>query len=145
MYNVLLAICGTTIYSAGVILQKKGSGWMVRNKKHKGNSLSVFTLWLIGMLFSYAISTLPIGIASKDLPPHIISALSGWSIVAVAFLSSFFLKERLYPTDIFYSFVIVGCIIVLSKLQVSLSKPVLDMSKTWVWQQQKLYTNIQEP
>lgn len=101
---------------------------MVHGKKYNGNSLSAFTLWLTGMLFSYAISALPIGIASKDLPPHIISALSAWSIVTVAFLSSFFLKERLYASDIFFSFVIIGCIVVLSRLQTSISQPVLNMS-----------------
>lgn len=127
MYNVLLAICGTTLYSAGVILQKKGAGWMVLDKKYKPHFISAFTLWLVGMLFSYALSALPIGIASKSLPPHVISALSGWSIVAVAFLSSFFLKEKLYASDVLYSFVIIGCILILSRLQSASLVPVLNL------------------
>lgn len=117
MPGILMALFGTTIYSAGVILQKKGSGWMSRKDKINHRFVSTFSLWVIGMLFSYAIATLPMGIASKSLPPHTISAISGWSIVVIIFLSNFILKERLHVSDIAYSIVIIGCILFMSQFQ----------------------------
>jgi multidrug transporter EmrE-like cation transporter len=61
-----------------------------------------------------ALSAIPLAVASTRLAPHIISALSGMSIAAVAVLSYFFLKEKLYPSDIFHILLMIGCIAALS-------------------------------
>lgn len=116
MTSVLLALLGTTIYSTGVIMQKRSSGWMSWKEKINSRFVSVFLLWLLGMVFSYAISAIPVGIASKSLPPYVISSVYGWSIVVIVFMSGYFLKEKLLASDVVYSVVIVGCILVMSLL-----------------------------
>jgi multidrug transporter EmrE-like cation transporter len=131
MPEVLLALFGITIYSAGVILQKRGSGWMVWKERINRRFALTFSVWLTGMLFSYAVSTFPIGIASKSLPPHIISAVTGWSIVVVVFLSSLFLREKLHVSDIIYSIVIVGCIVLMSSFR--------QASEDWHMDMRNLY------
>lgn len=117
MESVLMALFGTTIFSTGVILQKKGSVWMNWNKKINSGFVMMFSVWLAGILLSYAVSTLFVGAASKSLPPQMVSALNAWSIVAIIFLSYFFLKEKLYASDIMYSAVIMACILIISRLE----------------------------
>lgn len=107
---MLLTLSGMTLYSGGVVLQKKGSAWMTwKDNKNKRYTAMLF-MWSLGILFSYVISALPNGIASKFLPPHIISAVSGWGIITSVFLSFIFLKEKLYLSDIIYSIVIASSI-----------------------------------
>ena len=117
MDSILMALFGTTIFSTGVILQKKGSVWMTWNKKINSGFISMFSVWLVGILLSYAISTIFVGAASKNLPPQVVSAITAWSIVVVIFLSYFFLKEKLYASDIVYSGVIMACIFFMSSLE----------------------------
>ena len=117
MISVLLAMFGMTIYSTGVILQKKGSHWMIWKGKRGKGFFIMLCVWLVGILLSYTISALPVGVASKDLPPHIISALSGWSIVVVILLSCLFLKEKLHISDMFYSLLILASTFCMGILQ----------------------------
>ena len=117
MSGVLLALFGTTLFSTGVILQKKGAGWMAWKDKINARFISTFFLWLIGMLLSYAISAIPMGMASGSLPPHVVSAVTGWSIVVIVFLSNFFLKEKLHTSDAAYSVLIVLCILLLGRFE----------------------------
>lgn len=117
MEGIFLALFGTTLYSTGVILQKKGSGWMGWKDRIDFRCISLFLLWLFGMLLSYAVSALPMGMASMSLPPHIVSAISGWSIVVIVFLSGVFLKEKLHASDVMNSGAIVGSILLMSRFQ----------------------------
>lgn len=117
MESILMALFGTTIFSTGVILQKKGSVWMTWKQKINHRFIYMLSIWMAGILLSYAISALFVGAASRNLPPQIVSAITAWSIVVIIFLSYFFLKEKLYVTDIVYSAVIMGCILILSRFQ----------------------------
>lgn len=114
MISVLLGLFGMTLYSTGVIMQKKGSVWMAWNEKKNNKFVKMLCLWLFGIILSYVISALPTGAASKELPSYIVSAMSGWSILVIVFFSCLFLKEKLYSSDIFYAIIIIGCIIVMS-------------------------------
>ena len=114
-----MALFGTTIFSTGVILQKKGSVWMNWKEKINSGFIFMFSVWLTGILLSYAISALFVGAASRNLPPQVVSAITAWSIVVIIFLSYFFLKEKLYASDILYSAVIMACILLMSSLQVN--------------------------
>jgi drug/metabolite transporter (DMT)-like permease len=115
--SILTALFGTSIFSAGVILQKKGSVWMSWKERLNRRFVRSFLLWLAGILLSYAISTLFVGAASRNLSPQMISAITGWNVVLIVFLSGVFLKEKLQSTDIIYSGVIVSCIIIMSRFQ----------------------------
>ncbi len=117
MESVILALFGTTVFSAGVILQKKGSVWMNRKQRLNCEFAGKIAIWLTGMVLSYVVSAAFVGIASKKLAPELISAITGWNIVVIIFLSFMFLKEKLYRTDIVYSAVIVFCIFIMSRFQ----------------------------
>jgi drug/metabolite transporter (DMT)-like permease len=119
MESVLLALFGTSVFSAGVIMQKKGSVWMSWKTGFNYDLVSKVTVWLIGMILSYVVSAALMGIASKRLTPEMISAITGWNIVMIVLLSSAFLKEKLYKTDIVCSLVIILCIFIMSRYQSS--------------------------
>ncbi len=124
--GLLIALFGTTIYSAGVILQKKGSGWMGWKGKVDLRCISMFSLWLAGMLLSYVVSALTMGVASKSLPPYIVSAVSGWGMVVIVFLSNLYLKERIHKSDIVYSLVIITCVLLISRFQSPETEPAIS-------------------
>ena len=115
--SVLLALFGYTLFSTGNVLQKKGVSWLnwkgAKDKKYAANLL----IWGLGILLSYVVSIIPNGMASINLPPHIVSAISGWGITAIIILSYFLLKEKLYKSDILYSIVIIGAIFIIGIFQ----------------------------
>jgi drug/metabolite transporter (DMT)-like permease len=115
MLNVLIGLLGATLYSTGVILQKKGAGWSaLKNKGDKKRYYLQLSIWSAGILMSYVLSGLPTGYASRFLLPQVISALSGWGVVTMVIMSHFILKEKLYISDIVFSALIVAAIIVFS-------------------------------
>ncbi len=87
---------------------------MTRKNERPKNARALFLIWCTGMIVAYAFSAVPMIIASEKLAPHIISALSGFNIALTVVLSHFFLKEKLYRTDMIYGLLIVGCIVLLS-------------------------------
>lgn len=112
--NILIGLLGSTIYSTGVVLQKKGSGWSALKAKKDRKYFARMAAWFAGIILSYILSGLPTGYASRYLLPQVISALSGWGVVTMVILSYFLLKEKMYLSDIVYSGVIVAAIITLS-------------------------------
>ncbi|NTV89414.1 MAG: hypothetical protein HGA22_03485 [Clostridiales bacterium] len=115
MDSILMALFGTTVFSAGVVLQKSGSVWMNWKDRFGGRFFSKLAVWLSGMVLSYVVSAAFIGIASRKLAPEMISAITGFNIVVIVLLSFIFLKEKLYATDVAYSAVIVCSIVVMSR------------------------------
>lgn len=111
---ILMALLSSALGAVGTILQKKGCGWMVRKEERPNNAKALFLIWGSGLLVAYALSAVPLIIASKGLAPHIISALSGFNIALTVVLSHFFLKEKLFRSDLLYGLAIVGAIVMLS-------------------------------
>ena len=111
--GILSVIFGYTLFPLGNVLQKMGVAWQTwkgeKDKPYYDNLLK----WFIGLMLSYVIAILPTGIASKYLPPYIVSAVSGWSIVMTIILTHYLLKEKLYKSDIVYSILIVICIFII--------------------------------
>lgn len=113
MLSILWALIGSTMGAVGMVLQKKGIRWMDLRKSKEKNYLKFFLVWISGICVSYVLSAFPNSMASNKLPPHIITAMAGWEIVVIVFLSWFFLRERIYKTDLFYALVIVGSTVVI--------------------------------
>jgi len=111
--SILLAFFGFTLLSAGVVLTKAGSPWMKRNGRKESGFYRYLAIWLSGLLL-YNLAMIPNGIASKTLPPHIVSAISGWGIIVIIILSYFFLKEKVFLSDLIYSIMIIAGIIILN-------------------------------
>lgn len=113
--NVLLSMLGFSIFSTGIVMTKAGGAWLTWAGKRDRLFAKALGLWLLGFAL-YNVAVIPNLIASRDLPSHIISAISGWGIPVVVLLSFLLLKEKLFASDIIYSGVMFAGIIVLSIL-----------------------------
>lgn len=115
--SILLALFGYSVFATGNVLQKKGISCLrwkgERDEKFKIN----LVIWSVGIFLTYIVSMIPTGIASKNLPPYIVSAISGWSISVVIILSYFILREKLYRSDLIFSAVIITCIFITGMAQ----------------------------
>lgn len=115
--NVLLAFFGYSVFATGNVLQKKGVSCLHwRGQRDEKFRINLIT-WLIGIFLTYIVSMAPTWVASRSLPPYIVSAISGWSIPLVIILSHFLLKEKLYFSDLFFSGVIIVCILTTALVQ----------------------------
>lgn len=127
MVYVLIALLGSTISAVGVVFQKKGLEWVafIKTKKQQPFYTHLST-WIFGIFLTYVLSAIPVSLASKELPPHIITAMSGWGIVIVIALSHMILKEKIYFSDFIYSLLILGSILVIGFLSKKVSKLEVD-------------------
>jgi len=113
--SIMLSLLGFTIFSTGIVLTKAGGGWLKWSGPKDRHFVSSMILWLAGFI-CYNVAAIPNAIASKALPPHIISAISGWGITVIVLLSFVILKEKLYATDFIFSTTMVVAIWGLSLL-----------------------------
>lgn len=111
--NVLLSMLGFSVFSAGIVLTKAGSTWFKWPGRKDRSFYKALGIWLLGFML-YNVAVVPNLIASRDLPPHIISAISGWGIPAVVLLSAWLLKEKLFVSDLVNALIMFAAIIVLS-------------------------------
>lgn len=111
--NVLLSMLGFSVFSAGIVLTKAGGAWLKWPGPKDRSYFKALGLWLLGFLL-YNAAVVPNMIASRDLPPHIISAVSGWGIPAVVLLSAWLLKEKLFASDLVNALVMFAAIIIMS-------------------------------
>lgn len=122
-WSLILAFSGIFLHSAGVLMQKKGTGGINFKELLNIKNIRYFKItreliiWVAGLMLAYNISVIPTALASKELSPQLVSAISGLGIVIIVILSHYFLKEKIFRSDIIYSFIIVLSIIVLSFLQ----------------------------
>ena len=56
----------------------------------------------------------PNAAALKRLDPHIVSAMAGWGVIVLVFLSQSLLKERILGSDIAFTLLIVAAIVLLN-------------------------------
>lgn len=113
--GILLSLLGFSVFSTGVVLTKAGGAWLKWQGKRDRSFFRSLLIWLLGVIL-YNVAVIPNAIASKTLPPHIISAISGFGITVMVVLSYFLLKEKLYKSDFIYSFIMVAGIFALSIL-----------------------------
>jgi drug/metabolite transporter (DMT)-like permease len=113
--SIFLSLLGFSIFSAGMVLTKAGGAWLKWAGPRNRGYYKALAIWLAGFL-CYNLGAIPTAIASRSLPPHIISACSGFGISIIILLSCLLLKERLYPTDLIYSVIMIAGIAILSIL-----------------------------
>ena len=113
--SILLSLFGFTVFSTGIVMTKAGGAWLKWEGKRNRVYFKSLAIWLIGFI-AYNAAVIPNAIASKALPPYIISAISGWGIVVIVIMSYLILKENLYLSDFIYSILMVAAIFALSLL-----------------------------
>ena len=108
-----MAAIAYSFISAGIVLQKKGISWIGwRERKDKKYFKNLF-IWLSGFLLMN-IYGVPSAIALRSLPPHVVSAFAGFGIIVLIFLSKYFLKDKIFRSDYFYSAIVMAGIILLN-------------------------------
>ncbi len=114
--SVPLAVLAYTLLSTGLVLQKKGIGWIgTRGKKDTRFYRDLFT-WVagFGLMNLYIV---PNAAALRFLAPHIVAAMAGWGVIVLVALSSIILKERVRVSDISSTAIIVAAIVALNLLE----------------------------
>ncbi len=113
IFSIIMAMTAYTCISAGFVLMKKGISWIGwKDKKNKKYFLNLF-LWISGFVIMN-IYGVPSAIALRNIPAYIVAAFAGWGIIVLVFLSHYFLKEKIYSSDYFFSIIIVIGIILLN-------------------------------
>lgn len=130
--GVLLAFLGFTIFSSGIVLTKAGSPWLKWQGKKTGIYRRYLTLWLIGFAL-YNLALIPNGMASRTIPPYIVSAISGWGIIVIIILSHFLLKEKIFISDFVYSAMIVAGIVTLNLAQKPVPSEQVDQAAFYIF------------
>jgi hypothetical protein len=110
---IALAVLAYTLLAIGLVLMKRGIGWL----GHKGRKDAAWRkdlgLWIAGFLLSNSY-IVPVTMALRALPPHVVAAFAGWGVVVMIALSRLWLGEKLRPSDMGYAAAMVFAIALLS-------------------------------
>jgi drug/metabolite transporter (DMT)-like permease len=116
-FSLLSAILAYTILSIGLVMMKRGIDWIgYKGPKDRTYRKNLF-IWLSGFFF-INLCIIPNTISLKHLDAHIVSAMAGWGVIIMVFLSSRVLKEKLYFTDFLGTVLIVGAIVLLNVFEI---------------------------
>lgn len=112
-FSLSLTVFAYTLLSCGYVLQKKGVSWI----GYKGTKDRAFyrnlATWAAGFLLMN-LYIVPNAAALKRLDPHIVSAMAGWGVIVLVFLSRVLLKERMFRSDLAYTALVVAAIVLLN-------------------------------
>ncbi len=122
---VLLSLLAYALLSTGMVLMKKGIGWIGLKGPRDATWRRDFGAWAAGFLISnlYIVPSL---MALKTLTPHVVAAFAGFGVVVLVFLSRAVLGERLYRSDGLYSAAIFLSIVLLNLTEPSPGKGPLN-------------------
>lgn len=112
-FGLFFAVTAYTILSTGLMLMKKGVGWIGYGRPRDMTYFKLFFIWA-GGFFLVNVSVVPNALALRHLDSHIVSAMAGWGVVVLVFLSYKVLNEKLFRSDIVFSFIIMVSIVFLN-------------------------------
>jgi hypothetical protein len=110
---LLLAVLAYTLLAAGLVLMKKGIGWLGRKGPKDSAWQRDLGIWVAGFILSNSY-IVPVTMALKSLSPHIVAAFAGWGVTVMIILSRTWLGEKLRPSDAAYTAAMVFAIALLS-------------------------------
>ena len=102
MTAFLLAASAYTLLAVGLVLMKKGIGWFGRGAPRDAAWRRDLGVWAVGFLLSNAY-IVPVTLALRDLPPHIVGAFAGLGVIVMVLLSRAWLGEKLRRSDAVYA------------------------------------------
>ncbi len=111
--SVPLAVLAYTLLSTGLVLQKKGIGWIGAKGKKGGRFRRDLLTWIAGFALMN-LYIVPNAAALRYLAPHIVAALAGWGVIVLVALSSILLNERVRGSDAGCTVLIVAAIVLLN-------------------------------
>lgn len=98
----LLAASAYALLAAGLVLMKKGIGWFGRGAPRDAAWKRDLGVWSAGFLLSNAY-IVPVTLALRELPPHIVGSFAGLGVVVMVLLSRAWLGENLRRSDALYA------------------------------------------
>lgn len=102
-----------TLLALGLVLMKKGVGWI----GHKGSKDGAFrkdlAVWLAGFLLSN-LYIVPSAAALKSLSPHIVASFAGWGVIVMVGLAALVLRERVFVSDLAFTAMVAAAIVILN-------------------------------
>jgi multidrug transporter EmrE-like cation transporter len=111
--SILMAMTAYACLAVGLVLMKKGIGWLGWKGPKDRSFYGSLAVWIAGFLVMNLYGV-PNALALKILPPDVVAAFAGWGIVVLVFCSHFLLRESISRSDLVYSFLIVGGIAALN-------------------------------
>lgn len=102
-----------TLLALGLVLMKKGVGWIGHKGPKDGAFRKDLAVWLAGFLLSN-LYIVPSAAALKALSPHIVASFAGWGVVVMVGLAALALGERLFVSDLAFTALVAAAIVFLS-------------------------------
>jgi multidrug transporter EmrE-like cation transporter len=111
-----LAFLAYSLLGAGLVMMKKGIGWLGWRGPRDGRFVRTLAVWVAGFLLMN-LYIVPAAVALKRLDSHVVASVAGWGVVVLVVLSRLSLGERATAWDAAHTALIVGGIVVLNLLE----------------------------
>ena len=112
-FSILMAMTAYACLSTGLMLMKKGIGWLGWKGTKDRSYYANLSIWITGFVVMNLYG-IPNALALKILPSDVVAAFAGWGIVVLVFGSNVFLKENISSTDLIFSSLIIAGIVALN-------------------------------
>lgn len=116
--SLAAAATAYTLLALGLVLMKKGVGWIGCKGPKDAAFRRDLAVWLAGFLLSN-LYIVPSAAALKALSPHIVASFAGWGVVVMVGLTALILGERIFPADAVFAALIASAIVLLSFVEKS--------------------------
>jgi drug/metabolite transporter (DMT)-like permease len=111
--SLAAAAAAYTLLALGLVLMKKGIGWIGhKGPKDRGFRTSL-AVWLSGFLLSN-LYVVPAAAALGTLSPHVVASFAGWGVAVMVVLAAWVLGERLFASDLAFTALIAAAIVLLN-------------------------------
>jgi drug/metabolite transporter (DMT)-like permease len=111
--SLAAAALAYTFLGLGLVLMKKGIGWIGRRRPKDAAFRRDLVFWLAGF-FLNNLYIVPVAAALKTLSPHIVASFAGWGVAVMVGLAAWVLGERLFLSDFVFTALIAAAIVVLN-------------------------------
>jgi drug/metabolite transporter (DMT)-like permease len=105
-----------TLLALGLVLMKKGIGWIGRKGPKDKAFRADLAVWLAGFVLSN-LYIVPSAAALKTLSSHVVASFAGWGVVVMVGLAALILKERVSGSDAALAVLVAAAIAVLGAFE----------------------------
>ena len=112
-FPILMAMTAYACLAIGMVLMKKGIGWLGWKGPKNRSFYANLSIWITGLVVMNLFG-IPNALALKILPSDVVAAFAGWGIVVLVFGSHFLLKENISSIDYIFSSLIIAGIVALN-------------------------------
>jgi len=114
--SLAAAAAAYTLLALGLVLMKKGIGWIGRKGPKDRAFRTDLAVWLAGFVLSN-LYIVPSAAALKALTPHVVASFAGWGVVVMVGLAALLLGERVTAADAAFAALIAAAIVLLGAFE----------------------------